>query len=90
MIYFSLVFSQYVSFFLGKRIYLLGGRSYQKDREVTEVDYYSPKKRKWKTVFSLPSRYSYANIDCVKLTVPIHNMDFNFNDVQLYDKWVLW
>ncbi|XP_045170233.2 beta-scruin-like [Mercenaria mercenaria] len=75
---------------LGKNIYLFGGKSFQKDREVTEVDYYSTKTRKWKTVFSLPGRYSYANIDCVKLTVPIHNRDFNFNAVQLYENWVMW
>ncbi|WAR19849.1 KLH42-like protein, partial [Mya arenaria] len=45
----------------GKRIYFFGGKSYQKDQECRDVDFYTPKTRKWRTVFSLPPRYSYAN-----------------------------
>ncbi|KAL4237318.1 Kelch-like 26 [Mactra antiquata] len=75
---------------LGRNIFIFGGKSFQKDREVTEVDFYHTKKRKWRTVFNLPDRYSYANLDCVKLTVPVHNKEFNFSDIRLYDKWIMW
>ncbi|XP_052768087.1 kelch-like protein 26 [Mya arenaria] len=78
------------SYLSGKRIYFFGGKSYQKDQECRDVDFYTPKTRKWRTVFSLPPRYSYANAECVRLTVPIHNRDFNFNDILLYDHWIMW
>lgn len=74
----------------GRRIYLFGGKSFQKDREVVEVDFYNTKNRKWRTVFNLPGRYSYANIDCVKITIPVHNREFNFNAIQLYNNWIMW
>ena len=74
----------------GRYIYLFGGKSYQKDKEIPEVDYYDVKKRKWHTVFNLPSKYSYANVDCVKLCISVQNREFSFNDVQLYDNWILW
>ena len=74
----------------GRHIYLFGGKSYQKDKEITEVDYYDVKKRKWHRVFQLPDKYSYANVDCVKLNISVQNREFSFSDVQLYDKWILW
>ena len=90
-IYYSLHISKnslhYIS---GKRIYLFGGKNCQRDREVTEVDYFRPKDRKWGTAFHLPREYSYGNVDCVRLTVPTHNTDFSFNDMQLYDSWIMW
>lgn len=77
-------------FIEGRNIYIFGGKSYQRDKEITEVDYYSIQRRKWHTVFQLPSKYSYANVDCVKLNISAQNRDFSFADVQLYDKWILW
>ena len=74
----------------GRHIYIFGGKSYQKDKEILEVDYYDVKKRKWHTVFNLPSKYSYANVDCVKLKINVQNREFSFIDVQLYDNWILW
>ena len=74
----------------GKRVYFFGGKNYQKDSEVREVDCYSVKTRRWRNVFQLPERYSYTNMECVRLRVPTHNADFSFSDVLLYDKWIMW
>ena len=61
----------------GRHIYVFGGKSYQKDKEITEVDYYHAKKRKWHTVFHLPTKYSYANLDCVKLSIVLKIGNFH-------------
>lgn len=75
---------------LGHNIYMIGGKSFQRDCDVLSVECYNTKKRKSREMFTLPSCDNYVNCDCVTLKVPITNKDINFNDVLLFDKWIMW
>jgi hypothetical protein len=54
------------------------------------VECYNTKRRKIREAFPLPDNMSYVNLDCVVLKVPITNTDINFDDILLYDKWIMW
>lgn len=69
---------------------MIGGKSFQRDCDVLSVECYNTKKRKSREMFTLPSCDNYVNCDCVTLKVPITNKDINFNDVLLFDKWIMW
>ena len=69
---------------------MIGGKSYQKDCDVRMVECYNTKRRKIREAFPLPDNMSYVNLDCVVLKVPITNTDINFDDILLYDKWIMW
>ncbi|XP_063425679.1 kelch-like protein 13 [Mytilus trossulus] len=75
---------------LGRNLYLMGGKSYQKDCDVRMVECYNTKRRKIRESFQLPDSFSYVNVDCVVLKVPITNTDINFDDILLYDKYIMW
>ncbi|XP_060067101.1 kelch-like protein 13 [Ylistrum balloti] len=75
---------------LGQQLYFIGGKSFQKDCDVRTVECYNVKRRKLREAFTLPEGYSYVNVDCVKLSVPVSNTDITFNDLLLYDKWIMW
>lgn len=76
---------------------MIGGKSFQRDCDVLSVECYNTKKRKSREMFTLPSCDNYVNCDCVTpfikqqhVVVPITNKDINFNDVLLFDKWIMW
>jgi hypothetical protein len=69
---------------------MIGGKSFQRDCDVLSVECYNIKRRKSREMFTLPPSDNYVNCDCVILKVPITNKDINFNDVLLFDKWIMW
>ncbi|KAJ8309155.1 hypothetical protein KUTeg_014029 [Tegillarca granosa] len=75
---------------IGQNIYILGGKSYQRDCDVLPIECYNTRRRKVRESFVLPEANSYGSVDCVKLKVPTCNKDLNFSDILLYDKWVMW
>ncbi|KAL5008730.1 hypothetical protein ScPMuIL_014311 [Solemya velum] len=79
------------TFILGQRIYVVGGKSFDRGDGVKQVEYYNMENRRWRHAFNLfEDNDGYGNVDCVKLRVPETNCAFNFSDFIVYEKWVMW
>lgn len=69
---------------------MIGGKSFYCDCDVLLVECYNIKKRKFCEMFIFLLCDNYVNCDCVIFKVLIINKDINFNDVLLFDKWIMW
>ncbi|XP_013407672.1 kelch-like protein 9 [Lingula anatina] len=74
---------------LGHRLYVIGGHTFEDDRNVTMIEYYNMKKRKWYECFPLDAEGLY-DVDVCVLRVPFENKEFSSLGICMYDRWILW
>ncbi|CAH1777291.1 unnamed protein product [Owenia fusiformis] len=76
--------------FLGKNIFLFGGRNRKGIPEnAGQVEFFNTKKKKYYEAFQLDDP-SLIDADCCVLKVPNTNTDFSRLGIVMYDKWILW